>query len=170
MSSRFFPRSRGVTNLLTISRRNLVDDWRSCWLAHPGSRSQGILGARTFVFRDRKLCPCISGKAKRVNPLTDPSSFSPELLSVSSTGVRTKTSSRGSQIGDTAASPRWLRSGTPSRETCSTCEINHGRSRTLSLLHLRKLVRSSLLRYVRRFAFFTDCELLAMLSYKFIIL
>lgn len=78
----------------TKSRRRLTQ-----MLAHPGSRSQGILGARTFVSRPKTL-PLHSGKAKRVNPsvpLTVPSLRT--RFSVPATLVRTKTSSRGSQIG-----------------------------------------------------------------------
>lgn len=64
----FVPRDfeEAVRDFAAKSRRRLAQ-----MLAHPGSRSQGILGARTFVSRPKTL-PLHSGKAKRAKPLGSP--------------------------------------------------------------------------------------------------
>lgn len=55
-----------------ISPRNLVDDWRRCWLIRV-AEVKGSLG-RAPLYRDRKLCPCIQVRQNGSTPSVPPSS------------------------------------------------------------------------------------------------
>lgn len=52
--------------LRAISRRNLVVDWRRCWLIRV-AEVKGSLG-RAPLCHDRKLCPCIQVRQNGLNP------------------------------------------------------------------------------------------------------
>lgn len=106
----------------TESRRRLMQ-----LLVHSGSRSQGILGAHIFVLRPKTL-PLHSGKAKRVTPSVP--HIAPLLSApLFPAPVRTKTSSRGSQISQAATFDYnvcrlHLQLAPRSRRTCPTYEIS----------------------------------------------
>lgn len=73
----------GLSPEAAISRQNLVDDWRRCWLIRV-AEVKGSLG-RTFVPRPKTL-PLHSGEAKRVTPGSPRAPSSMDGLLVPDTG------------------------------------------------------------------------------------